>query len=328
MPSPIDSTWPTSATSASLPKWAISCLRIAEISAARISIQAPSTYSANSSGPHGRACPAIPAFRLKRPKRGSPGNPRLSRHGPSQRNPGAVMTTIRLADLRDPRSADALHRQLQPLQFALDGSVHHPRTYLDDHPADQPRVDRSVHRDPASGAAAQLIAQPGELSFAQRLRGDDLRGDLATPFCELCEIDLDHRRHGEQASVLRDDGEEIADQPRETGMCRQRPNGLSLFAARQDGAAQQARKIDARGQHRAQLTQVGRDLVERPPLVGEVEQGGGVTLSQAGDARRFGGQLNAVPIGCTGERAAAAFPRYQIAARRRWSLSPNDPRGC
>src|SRR5262245_11749423 len=43
MPSPIDSTWPTSATSASLPKLAICCFRIAEISAARISIKAPST---------------------------------------------------------------------------------------------------------------------------------------------------------------------------------------------------------------------------------------------------------------------------------------------
>src|ERR1051325_10940090 len=41
MPSPTDSTWPTSATSASLPKLAICCFRIAEISAARISISVP-----------------------------------------------------------------------------------------------------------------------------------------------------------------------------------------------------------------------------------------------------------------------------------------------
>src|SRR6185437_10506444 len=41
MPSPTDSTCPTSATSASLPKLAICCFRIAEISAARISIVAP-----------------------------------------------------------------------------------------------------------------------------------------------------------------------------------------------------------------------------------------------------------------------------------------------
>src|SRR5918992_316767 len=40
MPSPTDSTWPTSVTSASWPKFWICCLRIAEISAARMSILA------------------------------------------------------------------------------------------------------------------------------------------------------------------------------------------------------------------------------------------------------------------------------------------------
>ena len=38
MPSPTDSTWPTSETSASSPKLAICDLRMAEISAARISM--------------------------------------------------------------------------------------------------------------------------------------------------------------------------------------------------------------------------------------------------------------------------------------------------
>src|SRR5215471_12372582 len=41
MPSPTDRTCPTSATSASLPKLAICCFRIAEISAARISMSVP-----------------------------------------------------------------------------------------------------------------------------------------------------------------------------------------------------------------------------------------------------------------------------------------------
>src|ERR1700722_12911700 len=41
MPSPTDSTCPTSATSASLPKLAICCFRMAEISAARISMCFP-----------------------------------------------------------------------------------------------------------------------------------------------------------------------------------------------------------------------------------------------------------------------------------------------
>src|SRR5258708_32639880 len=38
MPSPTESTWPTSATSASVPKSAICCFRMADISAARISM--------------------------------------------------------------------------------------------------------------------------------------------------------------------------------------------------------------------------------------------------------------------------------------------------
>src|SRR5215211_9038088 len=41
MPSPTDKTWPTSVTSASVPKFWICCLRIAEISAARMSISGP-----------------------------------------------------------------------------------------------------------------------------------------------------------------------------------------------------------------------------------------------------------------------------------------------
>src|SRR5215204_596815 len=39
MPSPTDSTWPTSVTSASAPKFSICCFRMAEISAARMSIE-------------------------------------------------------------------------------------------------------------------------------------------------------------------------------------------------------------------------------------------------------------------------------------------------
>src|SRR5215469_4047027 len=43
MPSPIDKTVPTSATSASVPKFAICCLIISEISAGRISMKTPSS---------------------------------------------------------------------------------------------------------------------------------------------------------------------------------------------------------------------------------------------------------------------------------------------
>src|SRR6516162_3521535 len=116
MPSPIDNTWPTSATSASLPKLAICCLRIAEISAARISIKDP--------------------------------------------------------------SGNALHRQLQPLQLALNRSVDHARAEFDDKAADQPPVDADIDRHPATDAAAQLLVQRRELNFAQRLRREHFGCDF------------------------------------------------------------------------------------------------------------------------------------------------------
>src|SRR5438132_5550296 len=117
MPSPIDRTCPTSATSASLPKLAICCLRIAEISAARISMKTP--------------------------------------------------------------SGNALHRQLQPLQLALNRSVDHARAEFDDETANQPRVDANINRNPAADATAQLLVQRGELGFAQSLRRGDLGRHLA-----------------------------------------------------------------------------------------------------------------------------------------------------
>src|SRR6266851_6869997 len=141
MPSPTESTWPTSATSASLPKLAICCLRIAEISAARISISVP--------------------------------------------------------------LADALHRQPQALQPALHRAVDHPRPDLDDHAAQQARVDMDIDRDPAPDGAAQLLAEGILLRLAERLRRGDLGGDLAAPLGELREIGLDHLRHREQAPVAR-----------------------------------------------------------------------------------------------------------------------------
>src|SRR5206468_5467472 len=46
-----------------------------------------------------------------------------------------------------PFSARALHGQLQPLQLALEGSIDHPRSELDDHAADQARVDLDLDRN-------------------------------------------------------------------------------------------------------------------------------------------------------------------------------------
>src|SRR5579884_3099803 len=162
MPSPTDSTWPTSAMSASLPKLAICCFRIAEISAARISIVVPSVRYR-----HARARPGHP------------------RHAPED---GRVKPGH---DGLFNRSARALHRQLQALQFAAQRAVDHARADLDDHAADQRGIDLDVHRDPTPDRAPQLFAEGAALRFAERLGGGNLGGDLAAPFGERCEIGFD-----------------------------------------------------------------------------------------------------------------------------------------
>src|SRR5258705_12177235 len=148
MPSPTDRPWPTSATSASLPKLAICCFRIAEISAARISISVP-----------------LP---------------------------------------------DAFHRQLQALQPALQRAIDHPRADLDDHAAQQARIDPQIDRDAPADRAAQLLAEGILLCLVQRLRRRHLSGDLAAPLGELVQIRFDHRRDCEEPPVARHHPEEMA----------------------------------------------------------------------------------------------------------------------
>src|SRR6185437_16450365 len=118
MPSPTDSTCPTSATSASLPKLAICCFRIAEISAARISIVVPLPMS----------------------------------------------------------SADAAKGQPQPLQLAAQRPVDHARADLDDHAAEQSRIDADVDRHPPPDRAPQLVPEECRLRLAERLRRGHLGG--------------------------------------------------------------------------------------------------------------------------------------------------------
>src|SRR5918911_2761795 len=145
MPSPTDRTWPTSATSASLPKLAICCFRIAEISAARISISVP-----------------LP---------------------------------------------NALHRQLQAMQAALQRTVDHARADLDDHAPQKAGIDLEVDRDAAPDRAAQLLAERVLLRIIEGMGRCDLGGHLAAPLGQLIEISIDHRRHREEPAVSRHDTE-------------------------------------------------------------------------------------------------------------------------
>src|SRR5277367_2170194 len=104
MPSPTDSTCPTSATSASLPKPAISCFRIAEISAARISIVILSIAS----------------------------SPRQA-GGPGERSTLGAPDPAFAGMTASYHLPDTLHRQPQALQPAVQRCVDHPRADLDDH---------------------------------------------------------------------------------------------------------------------------------------------------------------------------------------------------
>ena len=158
MPSPTDSTWPTSATSASVSKPAICCFRIAEISAARISI---STLH-------------------------------FPRHLVQARSSGAgVDRHVEMARRLQPGNDDANsqrtspHRQPQALQPAAQRSVDHARADLDDHAAEQGRIDPDIDRDAGADRAAQLLGQRRLARFVERLRDGDLGGDLAAPLGQI-----------------------------------------------------------------------------------------------------------------------------------------------
>ena len=108
-------------------------------------------------------------------------------------------------------------------------------------------------------------------------------------------IGLDHLGHREQATVARDDTEKIAGQRRQPGALGQRRDRLALLVARQDRAAHETHQIGAVLQHRAQFAQIAGDDVEPAALVGQFEQRGRITFSQAGNAGSFGSQWRAVP---------------------------------
>src|SRR6266851_3725245 len=185
MPSPTDRTCPTSATSASLPKPAICCLRIAEISAARISI---STLPISSSPPRKRGSRATDStWALDSRFRG---------------NDGVTPST------------GSFHSQPQALQPAIQRGVDHPRADLDDHATEEARVDPDVDNHPRPDRAAQLLEERSLARLVQRLGNGDLGGDLAAPLGEFSQIRFDHRRHRKEAPVLRDQPEKIADQIR------------------------------------------------------------------------------------------------------------------
>src|SRR5580704_11899229 len=140
---------------------------------------------------------------------------------------------IRTASQSEQPSGNALHRQLQPLQLALNRSVDHARAEFEDEAADQPRVDANIDRDPAADAAAELLVQSRELRFAQRLRREHFGGDFAAPRGKFGEEGLDHRRDSKKTPIARDHREKIPNQRRKAGPVGERPDPLRLLVTRE-----------------------------------------------------------------------------------------------
>src|SRR5262249_15639256 len=111
MPSPTDSTWPISETSASLPKFLIWSLRIEEISAARISMIASSLKSL-----------LVSSWRLSR-------------------RAASLKCGRRRTRGRACQSAGSLQHDLQVHQLGLERGIEHAAADLDDEAAEQ----RGVH---------------------------------------------------------------------------------------------------------------------------------------------------------------------------------------
>src|SRR5207302_1359825 len=144
MPSPTDSTVPTSETCASASKFAIWSPMTREISAARISI-------------------------------------------------------VQLA----------FHRGCETVEFGADRGVDLLAAQLDDDSAENVGVDRSVDRDVAAGAGAELLLERGELVVTERPGGHHVGGRLAAVLGSEAAIGVDHIPQLILAAVARENAEEV-----------------------------------------------------------------------------------------------------------------------
>ena len=76
----------------------------------------------------------------------------------------------------------------------------------------------------------------------------------------------DHAGNGEQAAVLRDDAEEIADQPADAGLVERWPrSALNCSSAEKTGLLIRRVEIGALVEHRLEAAEIGLDL-RRPML--------------------------------------------------------------
>ena len=81
----------------------------------------------------------------------------------------------------------------------------------------------------------------------------------------------DHGGDGEEAAVLRDDAQEIADEAGDLGLVGDGRDGLELLVGREDRAPDHAGEIVALGKQRLEAAEIGLDLSHRVRLDGKLK---------------------------------------------------------
>mgnify|MGYP001810810722 CR=1 FL=1 len=89
----------------------------------------------------------------------------------------------------------------------------------------------------------------------------------------------------EQAAVLRDNTQEVADQPGDTGLVGDCRDGLELFLGREDRALDHTVEVGAFGKHRLEATEIGLGLLDRVGLGGKLIERARITVGNTGDWR-------------------------------------------
>ena len=225
----------------------------------------------------------------------------------------------------------ASHRQPQALQPAAQRRVDHARADLDDHAAEQAGSTRISTATRAPTARRNCSVKRRLPRFVERLRDGDLGGDLAAPLGELA---ADRPRSSPAprtaagcARRRRENRGSARDSP-----ARSASAAIALPCSSRDSTGLRSSRIRSplSLQHRAQFAQIAGDRVELVPLVGQIEQRRRITLSQAGNARRFGSQWKPSPQSARRRRTVATnccVGRSPAQPRARGRRAPRNPRG-
>ena len=117
------------------------------------------------------------------------------------------------------------------------------------------------------------------------MRGGDVGGDLAARFGGDGAERLDHGGNGEEAAVLRDDAQEVADEAGDPRLVGDGRDGLELFLGREDRAPDHAGEVVAFGKQRLEAAEIGLDLIDCVGLDGKLIKRARIAFGNTGDWR-------------------------------------------